>query len=143
MARLKLDLPQKFIFTTTLKIRVSDLNYGGHMGNDSVLRITSEARMQFFQYLGYKDEVSIEGSTGIVVSDAAIIYKSEAFYNDEIAIKIAVEDFNKYGFDMYYELTNAKSGIEVARVKTGIVCLDYKTRKLAMIPASLKKVIST
>lgn len=143
MARIKLDLPKEFIFSTALHVRVTDLNYGGHVGNDSILSIAHEARLRFIQYLGFKDEVSIEDTVGIVVADAAVVYKSEAFYNDELVIKIGVDDFNKYGFDMYYEITNAKSGLEVARAKTGIVCLDYETRKLAMVPESLKKVIST
>ncbi len=143
MARIKLELPEVFIFSTALSVRVTDLNYGGHVGNDSILSIAQEARLRFIQYLGFKDEVSIVDTIGIVVADAAVVYKSEAFYHDELAIKIGVDDFNKYGFDMYYEITNAQSGNEVARVKTGIVCLDYESRKLALMPEVLKKVLSS
>jgi acyl-CoA thioester hydrolase len=136
MARLKLDLPQQFIFTTSISVRVSDINYGGHVGNDSILSIMQEARMKFINHLGYKDEISITDTIGIIVADAAVIYKSESFYGDIMDVKIAIEDISKYGFDMLYQLNNIEKGKEIARGKTGIVCLDYSTRKLATIPTN-------
>jgi len=75
MARIKIELPGKFIFKTEITIRVSDLNYGGHLGNDSVLSICHEARLRFLKHLGYS-ELDVEGS-GIIMSDAAIQYKGE------------------------------------------------------------------
>jgi len=142
MPRIKVDLPKEFKFSTTYTVKVSDLNYGNHVGNDAILTIAHEARLRFINYLGFKDEVSISESIGIVVSDAAVVYKSEAFYNDELSIKIGIDDINKYGFDMYYEITNAQSGNEVARVKTGVICMDYDERKIALMPEDLKKGVS-
>ena len=46
MARIKLTLPERFPFTTTIPIRITDLNYGGHVGNDTVLALLHEARVQ-------------------------------------------------------------------------------------------------
>lgn len=139
MARIQLDLPEKFQFSTSIKVRVTDLNYGGHVGNDNILSIAHEARMQFFQHLGFKSEIDIAENIGTIVTDAAVVYKSESFFGDELAIKIAVDDFNKYGFDMYYEITNAQTGREVARAKTGIICMNYNARKIAHIPEAFKK----
>ena len=134
MARIHLTLPDKFIFTTELPVRVSDLNYGAHVGNDSILTLMQEARVIFYRTLGFKDEISFEGSTGQIIADAAIQYKSEAFLGELLIIKIAVDDFSKYGFDMYYVIENKETGKEVARGKTGIVCFDYEKRKIATIP---------
>jgi len=139
MARIQLDLPKNFQFSTSIKVRVTDLNYGGHVGNDNILSIAHEARMQFLKDLGFNSEIDIAENIGIIVTDAAIVYKSESFFGDELAIKIAVGDFNKYGFDMYYEITNAQTGKEVARAKTGIICMNYKERKIAHIPEGLNK----
>ena len=134
MARLQIELPAQFIFSTHLIVRASDLNYGGHVGNDSVLSLMQEARIQFYRHLGFKSEIGFEGSIGHIISDAAVIYKSESFVGDQLEIQIAIEDFNKYGFDMLYLITNITSGKEAARGKTGIVCFDYKNRKVAPIP---------
>jgi acyl-CoA thioester hydrolase len=136
MARLKLELPHQFIFTTSIPVRVSDINYGGHVGNDSILSIMQEARMKLLNHLGYKDEISITDAIGIIVTDVAVIYKSESFYGDIIEVSIAIADVSKYGFDMIYQLNNSKNGKEIARGKTGIVCLDYASRKIVLIPTN-------
>jgi acyl-CoA thioester hydrolase len=137
MARIELNLPDEFLFSTELSVRVTDVNYGNHLGNDSILSLIHEARLQFYRTLGFKNELSFEGSIGQVISDAAIVYKAEAFYGDVLVCKIAAGEFNKYGFDLYYQLMLKESGKEVARAKTGIVCFDYDKRKVASAPAVL------
>ncbi len=134
MPPVKHDFPEKSIFTTEITVRVSDLNYGGHVGNDTVLTLMQEARVQFYNALGFKDEISFDGSIGQIITDAAIQYKSESFLGDILTIRIAVGDFNKYGFDMYYIIENKSTGKNVAIGKTGIVCFDYSKRKIATIP---------
>jgi acyl-CoA thioester hydrolase len=138
MARLTIDLPEEFIFTTEISVRASDLNYGGHVGNDSVLTLFQEARILFYRQLGFKDEVNLDGSIGQLISDAAVVYKAESFLGDELIMQIAVDDFNKYGFDLLYKMSNKATGKEVARGKTGIVCFDYDKRKVASVPEVLK-----
>jgi acyl-CoA thioester hydrolase len=134
MARLHLELPDHFAFSTDIPVRITDLNYGGHVGNDTILTIAHEARVLYYRSLGFKNELNFEGSVGHIISDAAIVYKSEAFFGDVLEVKIATDDFNKYGFDMYYLISNKATGKEVARVKTNIVCFDYDKKKVAAIP---------
>lgn len=142
MARLHLDLPDQFIYSTDLTVRVNDLNYGAHVGNDNMLVLMQQARINFYRSHGFKDEVSFEGSVGQIISDALVIYKAEAFLGDVLNIQIAVTDINKYGFDMLYHVSNKESGKEIARGKTGIVCFDYEKRKVAAIPERLLSIIS-
>jgi YbgC/YbaW family acyl-CoA thioester hydrolase len=134
MSRVQHDLPEKSIFTTEIAVRATDLNYGGHVGNDTILSFMQEARVQFYRALGFKNEVSLENSVGQIITDAAIQYKSESFLGDVLTIRIAVADFNKYGFDMFYIIENKATGKSVAIGKTGIVCFDYDKRKIATIP---------
>ena len=136
MPRLQLDLPSEFKFSCELTVRASDLNYGNHVGNDSMLTIMQEVRIQFYRSLGYTNELNFEGSVGHIVADAAVIYKSEAFLGDTLIIQIGMNDFSKYGFDMFYRITNKVTGKEVALGKTGIVFFDYDKRKVASIPES-------
>lgn len=143
MGRVKIDLPSTIKFQTKVTVRVNDLNYGGHVGNDNVLTIMHEARLQYLKSLGFKDELSIGEDIGIIVADAAIVYKAESFHGDQLVIDISIDDFNKYGFSMFYKITNAENGKEVARGKTGIICMNYKERKIAGIPPNLLKLLQT
>ena len=136
MARIKLDMPENYLFSTVLELRISDINYGGHLGNDAVLSLIHEARVRFLKQYGYT-ETDIEGS-GIILSDTAIVYKAEGFYGDSIQIDVAVSDFSKYGCDLYYLLSNHASAVEVAHAKTGIVFFDYQARKVNPVPETFR-----
>ncbi|WP_374420765.1 acyl-CoA thioesterase [Chromobacterium sp.] len=133
MPRIKLELPERFTFETRVDVRIGDINYGGHLGNDAVLRLAHEARLRFFQSLGYAHELSVEG-LGIVVADTAVCYRAEAFHGDVLRFGLAVTDIGPRGFDLLYQASNDKTGKEVARLKTGIVFFDYACRKLAAMP---------
>jgi len=136
MARIKIDLPDKFSFSTTIPIRITDLNYGGHVGNDTVLSIIHEARVKFYQHLGY-DELNF-GGVGTIMSDAGIEYKNQIYYGDEILVSIAVSDITKMSFDLFYKLEKRSPDgklTTVALAKTGIICYNYNLKKIVAIPA--------
>ena len=132
MARIKLDLPEHFPFTIELRVRITDVNYGGHMGNDSLLGLLHEARVWFLAHYGL-NELDVFG-VGLIMADSVIIYKSEAFPGEMLEIAVGVTDFNSYGCDFVYQVTEKTSGREVARAKTGIVFFDYQQRAVAKIP---------
>ena len=142
MERIKIDFPEHFSFTTAIPIRITDLNYGGHVGNDTVLSIIHEARVQFMQHHGYK-ELDMAG-VALIMSDAAIEFKSEIFYGDIIKASVAVSGFSRAGFDIFYKLekeTNSKN-IIVAVAKTGMVCYNYELKKIAQIPVGVREKLS-
>ncbi|MDG4554411.1 MAG: thioesterase family protein [Candidatus Competibacter sp.] len=132
MARIKLDLPADFPFATELRVRVTDVNYAGHVGNDALLGLLQEARARFLAQYGL-GELEIFG-LGLVVADSVVLYKSEAFPGERLSIAVTVADFNKYGCDFVYRVTEQASGREVARAKTGIVFFDYQKRAVQPVP---------
>lgn len=134
MARIKIALPEQFIFETVLDVRIGDINYGGHMANDAILRLAHEARLRFLKSLAYS-ELDVEG-VGIIMADAAIMYRAEAFHGDNLHFKLGVCDLNKYGLDIVYQAIDGNNGKEVARLKTGIVFFDYQTRQVSTMPAA-------
>jgi acyl-CoA thioester hydrolase len=132
MARIHIPLPEHFLFETVLPVCISDINYGNHMTNDAILRFAHETRLRFLQTYGY-DETDIEG-VGIIMSDAAICYRSEVFHGASLRISVGINDISRHGFDMVYQAIDDNNKQEVARLKTGIVFFDYSARKIARIP---------
>lgn len=131
--RIKFDLPKKDPdFCTDIQIRVNDLNYGAHLGNDSVLTLCHEARVRLFQHW-QQSEKDLFGAR-IIMADAAIMYKGEGFLGDILKCSLFITDVSNFGFDLYYGLKSKVSGREVARVKTGIVFYDYEKRSMAKTP---------
>lgn len=134
MERIKINMPDTFSFFTTIPIRITDLNYGGHVGNDSFLSLIHEARLQFLKHHGYS-ELSFAG-VGIIMADAAIEFKKELSYGDTVKISVTADGFDKLGFDLFYLLEVERDGkiVIAGKAKTGLRCFDYANKKSASIP---------
>ena len=142
MPRIKLTIPGKFIFTCTIPVRINDINYGGHVGNDKMLSIVHEARMQFLHSLGFSEMQF--GGAALIMTDAALNFKSEVFYGDTIFVSIAITDISSVGFTMVYllEKNTATEKKTVAIVQTGMVCYNYTAQKIEPIPGEALEKIS-
>jgi len=140
MARVKLQLPPTPVFSTMIPVRITDVNYGNHVGNDSLVAILHEARMQWLKSLGYT-ELDIEG-IGVIMSDLVVEYKNESFYGDELRIQLFVGDISSVSFELYYHVHNS-AGDEIAKAKTGMVCFNYDLKKVAPVPAAFLSKLSS
>jgi acyl-CoA thioester hydrolase len=138
MPRVKIDLPESFAFSTNFPVRITDLNYGAHVGNDTVLSFLHEARVRYLQSLGYS-ELNLEG-TGMLMADASIIFKAEMYYGDELVIGVQPGEFSRVGFDLVYKIEKKSAGkpILVAIAKTTMVCYDYGMKKVISLPETAK-----
>ena len=131
MARVKIEIPEKVLFRTRLRIRISDINYGGHVGNDSILSLLHEARLQWLKANGMS-ELDFLGA-GLIMSDAAIVFRSEIFHGEEVEITLAIDGITRTGFELFYRITHVKDGTEAVVAKTGMVFFDYANKKIALI----------
>lgn len=143
MPRIKIELPADFSFSATIPIRITDINYGGHAGNDTILSLIHEARIQFLNQYNYS-EINC-GGAGLIMSDVGIEFKNEVFYGDIISVSVKATEFSKVAFEVYYKLEKIKDGkkILVAAAKTGMVCFDYTSKKIAAVPDDVKQKLSS
>jgi acyl-CoA thioester hydrolase len=138
MARVKIELPETFLFETIIPIRITDLNYGNHVGNDTILSMLHEARVQYLKHYGL-EELDFAG-VGLIMSDVAIEFKNEIFYGERIIASVTISEISKFSFDVFYKLEkeNNDKRILVALAKTGMVCYDYAVKKVAAVPKEAK-----
>lgn len=139
MPRITLDLPESYIFSVDIPLRITDINYGNHLGNDAVLALVHEARVRFLQSYGFS-EIDIAGCS-IIMSDAALVFKSQGSYGQTARIEIALADPGPFSCDFLYKLSDAETGVEIARVKTGIVFFDYTTNRPVRMPEAFKQLL--
>lgn len=138
MARIKIELPEAFPFSCQIPVRITDINYGGHAGNDTVLSIIHEARMQFLKSMGYTEMEF--AAVGMIMSDVAIEFKNELFYGDVVIASVIAGEISRIGFELFYKLetlrpANGERKVLIAIAKTGMVCYDYKKKKIVSVPA--------
>lgn len=137
MRRIKLEMPAVYSFKTELTVRITDINYGGHLGNANVLALMHEARVRFLKSFGYS-EIDVEGY-GTIMLDSVVIYKAQAFAGDILQIEVTAGDFSRLGCDIFYRITNKESGAEVVLAKTGIAIFDYANQKRISPPDTFIK----
>lgn len=142
MPRIKIDLPEIFSFSTSMKVRITDLNYGNHVGNDKVLSFLHEARLRFLQSLGYS-ELNMDG-VSMIMADAALVFKNEMYYGDELLISIKPAEFSRVGFDLLYKIEKKSNGhfITTVMAKTSMICFDYELKKVVVLPESARNTLS-
>jgi acyl-CoA thioester hydrolase len=139
MNRIKLSIPQDFLtkFTTELSVRITDLNYGNHLGNQDFLSYCHEARMRFLNHYEMS-ELDCFGR-GIIQVDAAINYTLEGNWADKVKIEVFLTDIGPVGFDLFYLFTNLTANSTMAKAKTGLVFYDYSIKKVAETPKEFSK----
>lgn len=138
MGRLKIELPEKLLTSVTIPVRITDVNYGNHVGNNSIVEIIHEARVQFLQHHGFT-ELNVAG-TSLIMSELSVEFKNESFYKDVLEIKIFSGEISRVSFELFYEISVKRNGqnIIIALAKTGMVGYNYEIRKVSSLPRELK-----
>jgi len=137
MARIDITLPEQFAFSAEIPLNEGHINYRGHLDSVLLLSVVSEARQRFFESIGQSDLES--AGCGIVIADAAVQYRSEAFHGETVRVQMTAGDFTSKGCDLPWRMTEKDSGREVARGKIGIVFFDYATRKAVLVPEGFRQ----
>ena len=70
------------------------------------------------------------------MADAAIEFKKELNYGDNVKISVTATGFDKFGFDLHYLLEIEQDGkvILAGKAKTGMLCYDYENKKISPVP---------
>ena len=137
MARVKLEIPNQLLTTIELPVRITDINYGNHLGNDALVGLLHEARVQWLSQHGFTELNA--GGVPLILSDLAVVYKSEVYQGERLFISLYKGDITRAGFELFYRIIIKRGGqeIEAALAKTGMVCFDYERKKTVSVPHNL------
>lgn len=127
-------------FKWPYRVNIADINYGGHMGNDSSLALFHEARIAFLESMDCS-ELNIGDGLGIIMKEAHIDFLAEVFRGDELEIEVKLGERKGLLFNFEYDVTRIKDQKKVLKGSTGILAFNYQTRKLAKAPDSFFKKI--
>jgi len=136
MARIKLKRQPHYQFHLRTTVGVSHINYGGHLGNDAVLRLCNEARGAMMRELGCSELDLGDGATAIVMTELAINYVGEGFLFDEVTIHTCMDRVGYFGFRVFHLLEKEADGaaVPVALVETALSAFDGQSREIGEVP---------
>ena len=138
----KIKIPTPVCFTTEITTSASDINYGGHVGNERFLLFAQETRIRFLNSLGCS-ETSF-GPYGLILAEAHVEYLSELFDGEKLKIELAINPPTRVAFECYFQIKTNRNNKEIkaAMIKTNMICFDYNERKVKSIPETLKSELS-
>jgi len=136
MPRRKLNPLSTYPFSCELVVRTTDLNYGGHLGNDRLLSLVHEARVAFLA--SHRLSELEFGGVSLILADAAVIYQAEAYAGNRLVFEVAAGEPSRTGFRIFYRVTRSDDGQSIALVENGMACFDYGSRKVAALPPAVK-----
>ena len=138
MPRIKLKSLDIYPFSIELDVRITDLNYGGHLGNDRLLSLVHEARSAFLAHHGLSELDC--GGVSLIMGDAALVFLGEAYAGDVLRFEVAAGEASRSGFRLFYRITRPSDGSPIALAETGMVCFDYQARKICPLPETVRKI---
>ncbi len=140
--RIKLSFDEKPIYAIFIPVRITDINYGGHVGNDAMLAIIHEARLSWLKSMQYS-EMDL-GGCGSIMAESLVQYKAESFHGDTLKIEILVENITNVSFDIIYKITTLRveKEILIAMAKTTMISFNYQQRKIVPLPNEFLKKIN-
>jgi acyl-CoA thioesterase FadM len=136
MPSIDIDLPEAWLFSTDIPIRIDDINYGGHLGNDRVLSLAQEARVRWLASHGLS-ELDV-GGAGIMLADAGVIYRAEGRHGMTLRVELGIGEVRSRRVELVYRLVDVATGTEIARARTGVLCFDYDARRVVSITPALR-----
>lgn len=136
MPRIQLKPLNSYPFFTDIAVRTTDLNYGGHLGNDRLISLVHEARVAFLAKHGFSELDC--GGVSLILGDTVVVYQGEAFAGDVLRFEVSAGEPTRCGFRLFYRVTRLSDGKAIALVENGMVCFDYEARKIRPLPVEVR-----
>lgn len=134
MPRLKLIEKQRYEFCYPITLQPRDINYGGHLGVDSLISIIHAARAYIFKSAGMSETDLGDGRTGIIMTDVEINLKAEGFMFDNLEVFTHIGELTKNGFRFFHKIARGESIVALAEI--GFLTFNYEARKVTSVPNS-------
>lgn len=127
-------------FTLPYRVRIADINYGGHVSNAALLHYFQDARIGYLQALGPFSELDLGEGCGIILPEAHVRYLAEMFLGQAVEIGVRVSEVRNSSWRMEYRVE--RGGVATAEGWTQLVCFDYALRKARRLPQALRSAIA-
>ena len=114
-------------YSQTIKPRIYDINYGGHLGHIELVKLLHEVRAQFLKKY-QANETEIDGCA-LFMRQLSVTYLNEAFWDNELLATMKLE-MNKAKIIFKYIVRNLSTNNLTAEAEATMVLVDKQNSKV-------------
>lgn len=127
-------------YTNKVIIRVSDLNYGQHLGYAQLVSLLHQTRVQFLHQYAL-NEFNIE-NTQLLIKELEVSYTNEAFLLDELKFSLSFSQKKKTTMTLQYDIFNTTRNNNTAKATETCLFISNKTKKITRTPKFWQQFLS-
>lgn len=139
MPRTKLTEQPMYEFRYAITLQPRDINYGGHLGVDSLVSIIGTARAYIFKSIRLSERNLGDNRVGIIMTDFLVNLKAEGFMFDNLEVHTHVGELTKNGFRFFHKITRGESLVALA--EAGFLAYDYTGKKVTSVPVKFSNAL--
>lgn len=131
----------KLLFSTTIPVRIDDINFSNHLGHDKLVTLLHNARVLFLKKYELSEMNCFD--TGLIMLNLKVDYLYQSFYGDVLQFDLYLENLEKAKIEFGYKVTNNKVNKTIATATTVMGFFDYHKQKLIRPPAKFIEMINS
>ena len=122
-----------------VRVRYSETDKMGYVYYGNYAAYFEVARVELLRSLGVSYKDLEDDGVMLPVLDFSIKYYKPAYYDEELTIKVKINELPRIRVEFTYQTYNA-NGLLLNEAKTTLVFVDIKSGKPQLIPDDMKKV---
>lgn len=119
-----------------VKVRFGETDALGHINNTSYFIYTEEARVRFFEALGYSMNT---GNWQFIMASTKCDFINQGYFNQELSIKTYVSRIGTKSFQLEHDMICMKTNKLIAKGEATVVYFDFEKQQSEVIPESLRE----
>ncbi|WP_016853697.1 acyl-CoA thioesterase [Halomonas smyrnensis] len=133
MERVKLEFPEADILHRhPLSVRITDMNYGRHLGHDAVVSLMHEARVHALAARSLA-EGDMAGYP-CVAADLAVQYQAESRWPEALEVDTAIPAPGRRAIAVYHRIRRLADDRPVATGRINLMLVDPATGRPVAVP---------
>jgi acyl-CoA thioester hydrolase len=126
--------------TITVKSRFCETDALGHINNTTYFVYLEEARIKFFQTIGFDMDVK---DWRFILASTKCDFVSQGYFNQQLEITTYISKIGSKSFQLEHDILCADTHQLIARGNAVIVYFDFQEQRSKAIPELLKTQLKT
>jgi len=124
------------------RVRYAETDQMGFAHHSNYLNYFEMARIEWLNKIGFSYKALEQQGIVMPVASALVNFKSPAFFDDPLTIKLEINEIPKASIKIYYIIFNAFKK-EIANGYTTLAFLNIETNKPVRCPQTLLEIIES